>query len=590
MAPLRGAGVALLWTLTGCASRSSTAPPPAAQPVVDTTPASVPAARTLPPIPPVRGRLVIRVMYPAANALVQARDSTFLFGSVGTGEARLAINGTPVRVEPNGAWLAWVPLVGDSLSVFRLEAWTPAESVAVEHTVRRAGWRAPPPPGLWVDSTSLDPVGQLWVETGEYLTLRARAAAGAVLRLRFPDGSSVPLAPVQLDEPVADAVRAFDRDPANLVTRPEPDRYAGVLRGRPVGPDPGPLFPLALPPVVPAAPTLARGEHIRCGGPGGCPGGSTAGPLPDSLWPVLEAVRGADTVRTRWPLQLAVLDTLPIMAELDDDTARVGNTDRVTIGRALPGGTYHWFFPAGTRAAVSGRAGPDLRLRLATGVEAWVPVAEARPAAATPTGPAVVGSAVLSPWQDRVTARVPVTRRVPYQVEEDARSLVLRLYGAVGNVNWIRYPPGDSLVRRVRWAQAADEQVTVTFDLAQPVWGYRVRWEGNDLVLEIRRPPPLDESRPLRGRLIAVDPGHPPAGATGPTGLREAEANLAVSLELQRMLEEEGARVLMTRTADVPLELWPRVEMADTAGAEVLISVHNNALPDGINPYTNNGA
>jgi len=63
-----------------------------------------------------------------------------------------------------------------------------------------------------------------------------------------------------------------------------------------------------------------------------------------------------------------------------------------------------------------------------------------------------------------------------------------------------------------------------------------------------------------------------------------------VALELRRMLEAEGARVLMTRTADQPLELWPRLEMADTAGAEVLISVHNNALPDGINPWTNNGS
>jgi N-acetylmuramoyl-L-alanine amidase len=145
------------------------------------------------------------------------------------------------------------------------------------------------------------------------------------------------------------------------------------------------------------------------------------------------------------------------------------------------------------------------------------------------------------------------------------------------------------LVRRVRWDQAAAEQVTLAFDLASPVWGYRVRWERDDLLFEIRRPPAIDEGHPLRGRLIAVDPGHPPAGATGPTGLREAEANLAVALELRRLLVEAGAKVLMTRTADEPLDLWPRVELADTAGADVLISVHNNALPDGINPFTNNG-
>jgi N-acetylmuramoyl-L-alanine amidase len=287
---------------------------------------------------------------------------------------------------------------------------------------------------------------------------------------------------------------------------------------------------------------------------------------------------------------VALLDTIPLVAELDDDTARAGGTDRLTVGRALPGGTYHWFFPAGTLAAVSGRADGDLRLRLASGVDAWVPVAEALRVPGAATAPAVVGSATLSAWQDRVAVRVPVTRRVPYQVLEDDRSIVLRLYGAAGNVNWIRYPPGDSLVRLVRWSQESADQVMLTFELSRSVWGYRVRWEHDDLVLEIRRPPELDEGDPLRDRLIAVDPGHPPAGATGPTGLREAEANLAVALELRRMLEEEGARVLMTRTADQPLELWPRLAMADEAGAEILISVHNNALPDGINPWTNNGS
>jgi N-acetylmuramoyl-L-alanine amidase len=55
------------------------------------------------------------------------------------------------------------------------------------------------------------------------------------------------------------------------------------------------------------------------------------------------------------------------------------------------------------------------------------------------------------------------------------------------------------------------------------------------------------------------------------------------------MLEKAGARVLMTRTNDAPVDLWQRVAIADTGGAEVLISIHNNALPDGVNPFTNNG-
>jgi N-acetylmuramoyl-L-alanine amidase len=87
-----------------------------------------------------------------------------------------------------------------------------------------------------------------------------------------------------------------------------------------------------------------------------------------------------------------------------------------------------------------------------------------------------------------------------------------------------------------------------------------------------------------------VDPGHPPAGATGPTGLIEAEANLAIGLRLADLLRAEGARVLLTRSDARPLELWPRVRFADSVDADVLISIHNNALPDGVNPFTNNGS
>jgi N-acetylmuramoyl-L-alanine amidase len=94
---------------------------------------------------------------------------------------------------------------------------------------------------------------------------------------------------------------------------------------------------------------------------------------------------------------------------------------------------------------------------------------------------------------------------------------------------------------------------------------------------------------PFRNRTIAVDPGHPPLGATGPTGLREADANLAVALQLRKMLEAAGARVVMTRTTDTAIDLWRRLEMVDSAGAELLVSIHNNALPDGVNPFTNNG-
>ncbi len=179
--------------------------------------------------------------------------------------------------------------------------------------------------------------------------------------------------------------------------------------------------------------------------------------------------------------------------------------------------------------------------------------------------------------------------RIPFRVDEGDRALTLTLYGSVGDLSWLRYGSGDSPVRRVTWSQEPGGRAVVAIDLTAPVWGYRTRWSGTDLVLEVRRPPRIEGGRPLAGRLIMVDPGHPPGGATGPTGLREAEANLGVSLRLQALLQGAGARVVMTRTTDVPVELGARVRLADSLDADLLVSIHNNALPDGVNPFTNNG-
>lgn len=524
---------------------------------------SLPPSPELPPMTPVRVTLALRVAYPAADAVLQVRDSSFLFGTAGRGDARVTVNGQPAKVWPNGAWLAYVALPADTLMQFRIEARTDTDSVSLVHPVRRVL----PDAGrltvgaVWLDSLSLGPTGRLWLARGEYAPLHVRASDGAEVRLRLTDGTVVPLTPQPQPLEVSAGVRAFERDPARLRTPIARDRYVGLLRGRAVGPDPGPILPLPF--------TLTS---------------------PDTSWAVAEAIRGPDTARVRWPLQIAVMDSLPLVVELNDDTTYPGVPDSLTVGRALPGGTYAWFFPSGTRAAVTGRRNGDLRLRLSQEAEAWVAVAEARPL--SPGGPAphaVVGSVTVTPRPDRATVRIPLGQRVPFRIEERDRSLLVRIYGAAGDVDWMRYGAADSLIRRMSWRQATADEVVLVFELVRPVWGYRTRWDRSDLLLDIRRPPPIDAGDPLRGRLIAVDPGHPPGGATGPTGLREAEANLAVALELRRLLEEAGARVLMTRTSDSAVELWPRVALAERANADVLISIHNNALPDGLNPFVNNG-
>ena len=95
---------------------------------------------------------------------------------------------------------------------------------------------------------------------------------------------------------------------------------------------------------------------------------------------MLEVAAAADTVRALWPLRVTLLDPArPVVVTVDDDTARTGTTDSLTPGRAVPGGTYNWFFPTGTTAVMSGRWNDQVRLQLSRSAVAWVNAADVVP-------------------------------------------------------------------------------------------------------------------------------------------------------------------------------------------------------------------
>jgi N-acetylmuramoyl-L-alanine amidase len=180
---------------------------------------------------------------------------------------------------------------------------------------------------------------------------------------------------------------------------------------------------------------------------------------------------------------------------------------------------------------------------------------------------------------------IPVTSTPAFFVEEHGRQIDLVLYGVAGNTDIINYPSNDSLVRAVTWEQETVDRVRFKIDLTQPAIGYMPLWERNNFVLRIRRRPAIDPANPLRGRVIALDPGHPPAGATGPTSLYEGQAVLWVAEQAKPMLEAKGATVVMTRTTMDTLGLPQRRTIARRADADAFVSIHLNAYPDGVNPF-----
>lgn len=93
------------------------------------------------------------------------------------------------------------------------------------------------------------------------------------------------------------------------------------------------------------------------------------------------------------------------------------------------------------------------------------------------------------------------------------------------------------------------------------------------------------KSSPLAGKTICLDAGHGGTALTdsyrvGPTGEREEWINLRVALLLQKMLEDSGATVLMTRLTDENVPFDDRIQLATENKADVFISVHHNATAD----------
>ncbi|MBE9011860.1 N-acetylmuramoyl-L-alanine amidase [Pseudanabaenaceae cyanobacterium LEGE 13415] len=97
------------------------------------------------------------------------------------------------------------------------------------------------------------------------------------------------------------------------------------------------------------------------------------------------------------------------------------------------------------------------------------------------------------------------------------------------------------------------------------------------------RPTPTPVPRPPvpNGRLVVViDPGHggPDPGAVGIGGIQEKEIVLDISRRVQANLERSGVTVVMTRNADIDLDLQPRVDIAQRANATIFVSIHANAI------------
>lgn len=101
---------------------------------------------------------------------------------------------------------------------------------------------------------------------------------------------------------------------------------------------------------------------------------------------------------------------------------------------------------------------------------------------------------------------------------------------------------------------------------------------------------------PVTGKVIVIDAGHgiPDEGAESINGISEAKINLSIALKLQKLLEQSGAIVILTRSDDNGIydidsktlkekkisDLKNRVKIGNESSADLFISIHLNKISD----------
>ncbi len=509
----------------------------------------------------------IDVVYPKPDGIIGAVDSTFIFGNVTEG-SELTINGYPVDVHRDGGFLAYLPL-DPGRFVFRLIAVKDGEITAKFLTVLVPyPLKSPPYDSLTIEDKS-QVMGNLSLIEGDVLTLSILGTPGCHAYFSIPGYvDSVPMVemPPQVQPYWGEAVFGVGAVPDSLKMR---GYYMGFLK---------------IDSRKPRDSTQIV-YHLRA--------------------PLFNEMVGYIVEN---PIEAIDFDALKLMKIIGDEKVDSSSfyvqinpdnfprilefTDSVQTMRVGPRKGYLTIFqPAGVKAMAVGEEGDWIRLALSETQIGWVDRNSVKFLnIERPPIKSHIRAIRIDCEENAVIFELPLKERHPFKIEEtDARTISISVFGANSDTDWIRYEFEDDFVGKASWSQVEPDFYRLDIDLSSPVWGFDTYYEGTVLKLRINKPPQDVDN--IRDKTIVVDAGHSPdPGAVGPTRLLESEANLMIAWALKDELQKRGAQVIMTRNDMSPLPLYDRPEIAKKYDADLFVSIHNNALPDGVNPFENNGS
>lgn len=499
----------------------------------------------------------VLVVYPRPGSTINAA-STFLIGRDNNIDAPLFLNGELIKKNAQG-FFAQVTQLSQGENELNITRSAGQKILAIKVN-RPAPLPELPATELKILSDSLSPAEDIGVTAGDIIPFSLRATPGCKVRVNL-DGKFIELKQLSSQQNKTSSLNLGQTTAFGRVyqsgTASSKDIYFGYYK-------------------------VSVQDHFR------------------NLKPIYILASGEKSISIVAKNTISVVDQPILLRTVKNDT----------ITRTAPDAARLTPQPEDILFVADGWRGSWWRLELSPGHHIWIAKKDMQPETGLNRPPyAKVTTINLESDKNACRLVIPLSEKLPFQIQQELKpnKVILRLYGAVADTDFvtpdIKAPDTKSLAKcqkvidYLSFKQPADGLYELTTNLREgQQWGYWADYEGTNLVLHIKVPPPValdsDPNSPLHGLRICLDPGHGglETGSMGCSGVRESSLNLAITLKLKDILEKMGAEVILTRTSDDhDISLDARVTTALANQCHLLVSIHNNALPDGRDPWQERG-
>ena len=252
----------------------------------------------------------------------------------------------------------------------------------------------------------------------------------------------------------------------------------------------------------------------------------------------------------------AVTRALPEIQEFEEVKLCVVKKDNVPlrIEPSYSGERLSHLF-RGTKLIITASQGDFYRVFLSKDTNGWIYNKDVDFECKNNDAPPEFLNMTSDKYKNASVRTISFTENLPYTIEDNEKDIVFKVYNPL-----------------------LSESSVYSLNIQKPAkYTYAVSLKNGIYTIKVNELP-----KALSDCTIVIDAGHggEEKGAIGPLGDKEKDINLKIALELQTILKDMGANVIMTRECDGNITLDDRARIAKDNNANIFVSIHLNSIGD----------